>query len=214
MTRNGWPRVRFLFATLVLAAVPGCTMLGGTPAPQIYRLSPQFDDPTGHSALRNALTIDLPTAPESLDTDRIAMTQGRTRFDYYADSTWTDRTPALVQRLLVDAFETDGRVSEVDRELHEGSRGYVLRTDVREFEARYADEGEHPPEVAVVLELQLFALPDNRWVGHKLVSVRVTASQNKVDAIVDAFDAATGEALAQIVAWTLDATTRGGNHRA
>jgi cholesterol transport system auxiliary component len=214
MTRSGLPRRRLLLAPLALAAMPGCTMLGGTPPTQIYRLSPRLNDPPGDSRLPSALLIDRPTAPESLDTDRIALTRGTTRFDYYADSIWTDRLPALLQRLLVDGFESNGRTAEVESDLPAPDRGYVLRTDVREFEARYADADDGPPEVTLVLDLQLLALPDNRWVGHRLVSVRVAASQDKLDAVVDAFDAAAGQALAQIIAWTLDVTAGGGSHRA
>jgi cholesterol transport system auxiliary component len=128
--------------------------------------------------------------------------QGRIRFDYYADSVWTDRLPALLQSLMVEAFEADGRVAEVDRDVDRLTKFYLLRTEIRRFEAQYAEAATGSPEVAVVLALQLSANPEGRSVGNTLISVRAHASENKVDAVVIAFDSATGDALAQSVAWT------------
>ena len=63
--------------------------------------------------LHRRLVVDIPIASESLDTDRIALIRDRTKFDYYANSLWTDRVPLLVQTLLVEAFENDGSIAQV-----------------------------------------------------------------------------------------------------
>ena len=76
---------------------------------------------------------------KSLGTNRIALTQGPVRFDYYADSVWTDRLPLLLQTLMVEAFEADGRIGQVDREAHSLTYRYLLRTDIRQFEADILD---------------------------------------------------------------------------
>jgi cholesterol transport system auxiliary component len=176
---------------------------------QIYRLSPQMEDPDGRPIPSSKLTVDLPTASQSLDTNRIALTQGRTRFDYYADSVWTDRLPLLLQSLMVEAFEADGRIAEVGRDAYGLTRGYLLRTDIRQFEAQYKGPTTSPPEIVVVLELQLSADSQGRSVGKRLISARAHPSQDKVDAIVIAFDTATGYALTQSVAWVHQAIFHG-----
>jgi hypothetical protein len=80
-----------------------------------------------------------------------------------------------------------------------------LRTEIRRFEAHYVEPAAGPPEIAVVLALQLTKNPEGRSVGNTLISVRAHAFQNNVNAIVIAFDSATGDALAQSVAWTVRA---------
>lgn len=195
-------RRKVLFAAPLLALPAACSLLPTPQAAQIYRLSPEVDDPPGPPVPRSALTIALPIASESLDTDRIALTQGRTRFDYYADSVWTDRLPALLQTLMVDAFESDGRISAVSRDNDGSGRGYLLQTEIRRFEAQYPRPATGPPEIAVDLELRLYTGPQGRLLGTKLISERTRASQNKIDSIIIAFDAATSRVLAQCLRWT------------
>lgn len=199
------PRRAFLLAAALLGVPPGCSVLPAPPVAQIYRLSPQPEDPPSRAIPHSKLTIDLPVASQSLDTDRIALAQGRTRFDYYANSVWTDRLPVLLQTLLVEAFEADGRIAEFNRDIYGLAHGNLLRTEIRRFEAQYAGPATGPPEVVVVLGLRLSTGPEGRLVGHRLVSARVQASRDKLDAIVTAFDAAIGEALAQSVTWTVRA---------
>ena len=201
-------RRRFLGAAPMAAVLSDCSLLSNPSAAQIYRLSPHIDDPDGVSIAHARLTIDLPFASRSLDTDRIALTLSSTRFDYFDDSVWMDRLPVLVQSLMVNAFEADGRISEVSRNQGGLDDGYLLRTEIRQFEAHYADEANGPPEVAVELKFQLSRGRDERPVGRKLVSARARASRNKLDAVVGAFDIATGEALSRGVAWTMRAMSR------
>ena len=206
----------FLFALPLLTEPSGCSLLPTPPMAKIYRLSPQVEDPQGRAMPDSKLMVDLPTTSQSLDTDRIALTRGRIRFDYYADSVWTDRLPVLLQTFMVEAFEADGRIAEVGRDVYSLTRGYRLRTEIRRFEAQYVEPAAGPPEIAVVLELRLTASPEGRSVGNTLISVRAHASRNNVDAIVIAFDSATGDALAQSVAWTVQAISRDrphGSHR-
>ena len=47
----------------------GCSLLPDPPAPQIYRLRPQADDPPSGPSLRGQLAIDMPSAPQSLDAE-------------------------------------------------------------------------------------------------------------------------------------------------
>lgn len=203
MTTASIGRRSLLGGISLLPLTAGCSVLPSPQAAQIYRLSPRLNDPQRPAIPEISVAIDLPFASQSLDTDRIALTRGGTHFDYYADSVWTDRVPVLVQTLMVEAFQADGRVMQVSRDPTLLTRGYVLRTEIRRFQAEYPDEGTGPPEVAIVLELTLSAQPEERMVGTRLISADGRASQNKLDAIIMTFDSATGEALQQVVAWTV-----------
>jgi cholesterol transport system auxiliary component len=202
-------RRRMLIVPFV-APVAGCSVLPSPPMPQIYRISPQAEQHAHSRPLRKRLVIDIPTASESLDTDRIALIRDRTRFDYYANSLWTDRVPLLVQTLLIDAFETDGSIAGVGRDAWTLTPEYLLATEVRRFEAVYAGAADEIPMAVVALALGLVKMPDHRMLGRTLVTDQSRAATNSVDSVVEAFDVVVGKVVLQSVAWTINLMSRAG----
>jgi cholesterol transport system auxiliary component len=180
----------------------GCSVLSSPPASQIYRLTPVADDPPRRRVLHRRLVVDIPTASESLDTDRIALIPDRTRFDYYANSLWTDRVPVLVQALLVEAFENDGSIAQVGRDTQTLTPDCLLQTEIRRFEAVYTRSGDQLPMAVAALNLSLVKMPDHRMLGRTLLTESASASINRVDSVVEAFDVAVGKILLRCVAWT------------
>jgi cholesterol transport system auxiliary component len=160
------------------------------------------EDPPYGPILRKRLVVDIPTASESLDTDRIALIRDRTQFDYYANSLWTDRIPLLLQALLLEAFENDGTVAEVARAASALTPDYLLETEIRDFEARYVTPGEQLPSVVVAWSLSLVKMPGRQMAGRMLVTESSSASRNNLDSVVEAFDVAVGGGLVRSVAWT------------
>ena len=193
---------RRVIASSGLISLAGCSLVSA-PTPQIYRLSPTDDDPPGATARRGSLAIDMPTAPENLDSDRIALTRGATRFSYFADATWTDRVPALLRTLLVEAFEATGRIADVWTDPEGMTTGHLLETQIRAFNARYDAAAASPPVVEVSLDLRLVSLPGQRRVGRTLIASQSPAARNEVSSVVRAFNVATTEALNRSVTWTL-----------
>jgi cholesterol transport system auxiliary component len=195
---------RRVIASFCLTSLAGCSLVSARTA-QMYRLSPTDDDPPSVNVRRGSLAIDTPTAPENLDSDRIALTRGATRFAYFADATWTDRVPALLQTLLVGAFEATGRIADVWTDPEGMTTGHLLQTQIRAFNARYGDAAARPPVVDVSLDLRLVRLPGQRTVGRTLIASQSRATQNEVSSVVRAFNVATTEALNRSVTWTLQA---------
>jgi len=199
-----FPRRRMLVVALCSGAFAGCSVLPSPPVPQIYRLSPMAEeDSPRRRILRRRLLVDIPTASESLDTDRIALIRDRTRFDYYANALWTDRVPMLVQALLVEAFEADGSIAQVGRDAQSLTPDYLLETEVRRFEAVYAGSGDQLPMAVVAFDLSVVKMPDRRMLGRTLLTESSPASRNSIDSIVEAFDVAIGKILRRSVAWTM-----------
>lgn len=202
------PRRRVLGAASCLLTLAGCSLLFPPSAPQLYRLTPQTGDVPRGPFVRAQLVVDVPTAPESLDTDRIALTRNQIELDYFAGSAWTDRAPRLLQGSIIDALENSGRIVAVGRDSSDISPDYLLQTDLRDFQARYTGGGEQPSTTVVRVAAQLVKMPDRRVTGSMLAAKEVTASRNDLDSIVEAFDAATGEVITQIVDWTLGMIVR------
>ena len=201
------PRRRMLITASCAMPFAGCSVLPSPPASQIYRLTPVADDPPRRRILHRRLVVDIPTASESLDTDRIALIRDRTRFDYFANSLWTDRVPVLVQTLLVEAFENDGSIAQVGRDAETLTPDCLLRTEIRRFEAIYARD--QLPMAVAALDLSLVKMPDHRMLGRTLITELASASLNGVDSIVEAFDVAVGKILLRCVTWTTSTIGRG-----
>lgn len=208
MRRLFLPRRSVLGAASCLMPLAGCSLLFPEPAPQLYRLTPRMNDARMASTVRKQLVIVVPVAPQSLDTDRIALTRNRTTLAYFADSTWTDRVPVLMQGLLVEAFENSGRIVAVGRNSSALTPDYLLETELREFQARYAEPNEQQPTVVVRMVVKLVKMPDRQIIDSTLAAEQASAARNNVDSIVDAFDTAVGRVLNQIVEWTLRVMAR------
>jgi cholesterol transport system auxiliary component len=189
----------------VLALTPtGCGGLlptGGVP-PKLYTLTPVVDFPPGGARVGWQLLVDVPVSAAALDSERIAITRSATSFDYFADAAWTDRAPLMVQSLFVQSFENSGRISAIARESLALRADYVLRPELRRFEADYSAGAT--PLGRVELALKLVKLPERAIVGQRRFEATAPAKENQVPAIVDALDAALHQAMRPAVEWVLD----------
>jgi len=186
-------------------AVSACTgnLFGPPDAPQRYVLRPTLPSPDPGPKVPWALAIDLPEATQNLDSDRIAISRSANTQDYFANAAWPDQLPALLQGSLVRAFEASGRIDQVVRDTEGVRTDYLLKIDIRDFEARY-DQPDAAPTAVVAFQAILVDLKDRSLAAHLSVRKETAAAQNSVDASVEAMDRALGTALADIVRWTLN----------
>ena len=193
------------FRTLALAAavgLAGCSALTSAP-PSLYVLQPKTTYDTDLPMVNYQLVVSVPDAPQSLDSARIALARSPTTIDYFANSAWTDRAPVMVQELLVQSFENTHKIVSVGRDTSGLRADYVLLTDLRDFEARYYEGTDKPPQVRVRLAAKLIKMPEREIIGG-LDAVKVSdAERNDITSIVNAFGEATGNAMKAIVQWTL-----------
>ena len=108
----------------------------------------------------------------------------------------------MVQNQLVKAFETSGKLKNVFRDSGALRADYVLDTEIRDFEAQYAQPNAAPNAV-VRIESKLIKVANNEIVGSFIAEKSVQASQNQIDSIVGAFNEALGAVLQQTVEWSL-----------
>ena len=194
---------RLLLAALTLAPA-GCGSLlptGGAP-PKLYTLTPASDFAAG-PPVRSQLLVDVPVSPAALDTERIALSRSAITIDYYAEAAWTDRAPLMVQSLLVQSFENSGRITAIGRESLALRADYVLRPEMRLFEAEYRDGAT--PSARVAIGVKLVKLPERVIVAQRNFEAAAPATANQMVAIVESFDTALHEAMRQIVDWALTA---------
>jgi cholesterol transport system auxiliary component len=193
---------RRLLVSALLVAPAGCGSLlptGGAP-PKLYTLTPATDFAAG-PAVRSQLLVDVPGSAAALDTERIALSRSAITIDYYAEAAWTDRAPLMIQSLLVQSFENSGRITAIGRESLALHADYVLRPELRHFEAEYRDAGA--PSAHVAIAIKLVKMPDRAIVAQRNFDAVAPAGANQMPAIVESFDKALHDAMRQIVDWTL-----------
>lgn len=183
------------------AALAGCSVLQGPAIPQLYVLRPQVPPSMG-PRVNWRLAVAVPDAVASLDTPRIALTRSPTTMDYFANAAWTDRLTLIIQRQLIQAFDSSGRILSVDRDTSGLEADFVLQTEIRDFQARY-DSPDGPPQVVVSIQAKVARMPQREIASNLSATQQTTAAANEINSIVVAFNQACGAAIAQIVNGTL-----------
>ncbi|HEY8617319.1 ABC-type transport auxiliary lipoprotein family protein [Phenylobacterium sp.] len=197
-----------LLRTALVAALgvslTGCMggLLGGGKPAQLYRFgqSPVAQAQAAPAAGTVAVFRANGTFQGETAGDRLlAVTGEETR--YIAESRWVAPASVLWDQAVLAAFDTaPGRVRLVSRgELARAD--YVLRLDVRNFEARYENGEKAAPTVLVRVRAALTRPRDRDFARERIFEARVPAAGNRVSLIVPAYDKATGQVLAELVSW-------------
>jgi cholesterol transport system auxiliary component len=189
----------------MLGALAACGVIPKVNEPvNLYTLTPKTTYPDNLAKVDWQLVVETPVAAASLDTPRIALQRTPFTFEYYAESAWTDNAPAMVQTLLIESFESTKRISAVGREAIGLRPDFILKTDLREFEAIY--KGDNPvPTVWVRMNAKVVQMPDRRIIASETFGSEMPAKGGALKDVVEAFDEALGRVLKQIVLFTLAA---------
>ena len=188
--------------TIIALALAGCGgLFGGSSPAQLYRVTPVHVFPPGLPHLPVQVLIDEPLAPAGLDTTHIALSRSAVSIEYFADSEWTDRVPLMVQTALLESFEDSKALSAINRESLGLHADFILKTEIRHFEALY-DSPNQAPEVWVSIVTRLVNPSSRDIVSQASFERRVRAEINDVPQIVLAFEEALEGVMEEIVVWT------------
>ncbi len=199
-------RRRVLRAALILplaGALAACEVAvpGQGPAPDLYRLTPKSTFAPDLPTVTWQLLLERPLTNASIDTTRIGLLRSSTSVQFYARAGWSDRAPQMIQTLMVESFENSGRIVAVGRDSVALRSDYILKTDLREFQAEYLAGPR--PHVRISLIARLVKMPRRSIIGSKKFEAVIEAPADNMEAIVAAFDAALGKVLKRLVEWTL-----------
>ncbi len=198
---SGRRRALALIGTGGLLLAGGCSVLSNAPAPDQYVLTPKSTFDPNLPATRVQLVVDEPFAAYGLNTTRIALTPSPYQLEYFANAAWSDRAPAMVQTLIVESFENSGKIEAISRESVDLRPDYILKTEMREFQAIL--RGNEPPDVLVQINAKLVAMPQRLIFANNTFEARERASARDLDAVIAAFDLALGTVLKDLIEWTL-----------
>lgn len=179
--------------TVVVAMLSGC---GGSlfdsdiPVPTSYVLAsvPPAAAPTQSFAATRDLSIGRPDVAPGLDTQRIAVLRGH-QLDYFRGALWGGTTNEIVQALLVSSLQDQQLFRSVTFEQARVAGHYVIDVEVRHFQAEY-DSDAAAPTANVSLVARLIRVKDRQLVATLPSSARIVASENRLGAVIDAFETA------------------------
>ncbi len=184
----------------VVALLPGCGNLlapSGEPA-KLYMLHAPAQVTTNAPRAQWQLLIAAPDAPLDLNNSRIAVAPTPDRIDYYANVSWSDRPPALLQELLLQSFDRSGRIGAVQRQSGGLKADFILTCDIQDFQVESSPE----PVAHIGVMARLVRTRDRTIVASRKFESSSPAGGN-FDGAIAAFDAGLQTVLPQMIDWTL-----------
>lgn len=190
---------------LVVFFIGGCSaLLDPGPPPSFYMLTPELPGPQAGKNLTLQLAVMQPDADDMLASNRIATQLPNGEIQYWASAAWVSPAPAMIQRLLVEAYESMGRVTAMSVDSTGYLADYRMVSYLRQFTVVLSKDNM-PAYVTVQITAHLLDLRSGKSVGYLNCKHSCDVSGNGLPAVIKAFDKATSDSLKEITAWSIDA---------
>lgn len=192
--------VRAALLTFTAMTLSGCISLFPKAEPaSTYKLNPTIPESTATPG-SGGVVLRAPTAFTRLGASDKILTIVGSETATIAGARWAAPASVMFDEALVAAFDatptrlvTRGDLAPADQ---------VLRVEVRSFEARYLAGAGAAPTVVIEARASLTNLRDRTASGTRAFRASQAASDNRVSAIVDAYNAATSQVVNEIARWT------------
>lgn len=194
---------RIAIVATVAISLSGCALLS-TPKPvQTYRFGGE-----SQAAVSSSVSTARPVAVALRRIEFPAASKGNqilgvtgTQAAYIAGARWISPAEVLFNDSLEAAFAArPDRVRLIGRR-DVGASARVLSLGVTAFEARYDTPGGIPT-VVITARARVVTLPERSVSSERVFTINQPATENRISAIVTAFDVATRDLTAQVVEWT------------
>jgi cholesterol transport system auxiliary component len=182
-----------------ISVLCGCGGLLETtiPAPQAYVLRLPTRTPAAAATTSGSVRVQRPEAGPGLDSNRIALLRSDQRFDFYAATLWAAPAPDIVASVLVDQLRGSGLFSAVFDDSAPYPPRFNLRCGLGRFESDYT-LGGGAPTVQVALDCTFGRSRDRTLLGNFTARGSAKASEDKLGAVVAAFESATAAAVGEL----------------
>ncbi|HKD54200.1 MAG TPA: ABC-type transport auxiliary lipoprotein family protein [Steroidobacteraceae bacterium] len=190
---NAKPEQTYILRPPTAASAPAAT--AGSSAP------PGGDNTATAAARAPSLRVGRPMAAPGLETAHIMLVQSNHRMNFYTGSRWAASVPDLIESLTVETLRGSGDWSAVQDSTSPFPSEYLLTINVQRFEADYTGGGA-APVVYVVLHSTLGRREGRDVIATFTASGEAPATENRLGAVVTAFETATGSALTSLAQQT------------
>jgi cholesterol transport system auxiliary component len=189
----------------LLTACAGSLFKNKTAPPTMYVLSATPKSTTADPANAPAAPVELAVLKlrvrAGLDTDRIAALYPDRHMDYFADVRWSGPLDEVLQDVAVQEFHLNPGLRNVSADASVFGSTYWLEIEVEDFQAEYSAIGA-APTVHVHFLARVGNSADRHILGRFEPDIRVAAADNRMTAIVDAYNRAADAAFAEIATGT------------
>lgn len=185
-------RWTWLLPALALCGCVGDLLQSKVTEPLTYVLQVS-DAGTAKVAYPAQLSIAMPQATPGLDSARIAVLRNGNQLDYYHGARWGGTAPQVVQSFLIALLQSQQGFKGVVAENVRVDGDYLLELQLRDFQAEYAGETTNPV-TRVTLLGTLINIKSRKSVATLTSTASVAAKDNRLSAVVTAFQLATQQA--------------------
>ena len=190
---------RRLPALILLAALPGCTIL-----PKAEDLAPRLslDAGTGGSQTASAampvsFSVADPRSEAVFNTSNVAVQTAPLQYQYLEGAEWTDRAPLLLGLFLERRFENSGLFQAVGDQVSLPVADYALQTDIR---AMHLDRTSAQGRAVIAYGARIVSRR-GATIGTRVFSQNVSVEGNGNAGTVAALNEAAQRAADETLAW-------------
>ncbi|MFZ0266415.1 ABC-type transport auxiliary lipoprotein family protein [Caulobacter sp.] len=198
--------LRSLTIAVAAVALTGCISLFPKSKPAgLYRFGHVAVASSRPATEKSFGVFKAPTVfTRSAMSDRLlAVTDGEAA--YISGARWVSPAIVLFDEAVARAFEGENSRARLVTRGEAVKAAMSLRLEVRSFETDYVNGPKAPPEVLVEIRAVMSRNNDRALLGDQVFVARVKAADNRLGAIVPAYDTAVGQVLSEIVTWVSDA---------
>ena len=199
-------RRNFVTGAGALGLLSGCgalSALGDAATPlDAYELRAPVLPQAGRM-LSRALSIEAPSASGALQTDRILIKPNAVQSLYLPGARWSDEAPLMFQTVMLRAFEDTGALSYVGRRPLGGTGDFALISEITDFQAELAEDG-NSAIARIRLTARMVRETDARVMARRSFQALAPAASTETLDIVQGFNVASDEVLADLVRWGLE----------
>lgn len=203
-------RIAVMVLALAAVGLSGCISLFPKTEPsQLYRLQATVEPlaaPTG--AVYGVLRLGS-GFPRASAGDRILTVSPGGEAAYIAGARWVSPAAVMFDEQTVQAFQAGGRARLITRG-DVVKADYTLKLDVQSFETVYDQGPKAAPAILVSVRGVITRSNDRSLVSDRTFTARIRAGENRVSAIVPAYDKALSQVLGEVVGWVNGVDKSGG----
>ena len=188
---------------LVALTLAGCISLFPKTKPsQLYSFGEAAPAAAPARPAAGSFTVRLAPIgfPIPAAADRILTMDGE-RAAYVAGGRWVTAAANLFETAVVQTFDARGGPARLLARGEASPAAYILKLDVRRFEARYDQGPASAPTVLVEVYAALDSPADATRNRERIFVEKAPASDNRIGPIVSAYDQAVGKACADVADW-------------
>ncbi len=186
-------------------------MTGGKGSGVFYSLNAVPAPAAPAAPLGKQLAIPDVTALLAYDSEKILSQNEAGQLEGLGNAKWSDTAPKLMQTKIIQSFENNGSLGEVNRPIEGVTPDFQLLMDVRRFQIVSVPEAAAEAEITAKL-----AGGDGHIVAARVFSAKEPISSKEEAEAARALNAAFGTIAVNLVRWTRDTVARagGGEHAA